>query len=248
MPVSRIIISLAGIAIIGVVAIAAGWYFFIRSDAQLATEPPAIPQDLVDATATPAPDTSDADATDAPSGDMLTFQIISDRSEAAYFVGETLASLGIPSTAKGATTEVEGEVHLIADGSALADSETSQFIVTLTSLTSDESRRDDRVQEALETGAFPTATFTVTSVTGYDPSIPEGEQQDLQLTGTLDLHGVQREVTWEVEALRQSNVITALATVTIAFADYDITPPNIGGFVSVGDEATLQVQLVAEAV
>ena len=32
--------------------------------------------------------------------------------------------------------------------------------------------RDNRVQQALETGTYPTATFTITSLSGYDPSIP----------------------------------------------------------------------------
>ena len=232
--------SIAGIAVVGVLVLAAGWWFFVRSDAKLATEPPAIPQDLLNATDTPG---ADGDVSGS-----LTFRIIADRSEAAYFVSEQLASLRIPSTASGVTSDIEGEFHLTPDGLALAADTTSQFTIGLTSLRSDESIRDNRVQGALETGLFPTATFTFTSFTGYDPSIPEGEQQDIRLTGTLDLHGVQRQVTWKVEALRQANVITALATVTIAFADYGITPPSIGGFTLVGNEATLQVQLVAEAI
>ena len=236
---SRLLISIAGIAVVAVLLLAAGWWFFVRSDAKLATGPPAIPEDLLRATDTPG---ADGDVSDS-----LTFRIIADRSEAAYFVGEQLASLRIPSTASGTTGDVEGEFHLIPDGTALAPDTTSQFTIGLTSLRSDESIRDNRVQGALETGLFPTATFTFTSFTGYDPSIPEGEQQDLLLTGTLDLHGVQRQVTWKVEALRQANVITALATVTIAFADYGITPPSVAGFTLVGNEATLQVQLVAEA-
>lgn len=225
---------------VGVLVLAAGWWFFVRSDAKLATEPPAIPQDLLNATDTPG--------TDGDVSGSLTFRIIADRSEAAYFVSEQLASLRIPSTASGVTSDIEGEFHLTPDGLALAADTTSQFTIGLTSLRSDESIRDNRVQGALETGLFPTATFTFTSFDGYDPSIPEGEQQDIRLTGTLDLHGVQRQVTWKVEALRQANVITALATVTIAFADYGITPPSIGGFTLVGNEATLQVQLVAEAI
>jgi len=222
-----------GLAVLAVV----GWWFFVREDAKLATGPPAIPTDLVDATDEPPAD----------GGDVLTFSIISEESEAAYFVGEELASLPLPSTAKGATTAIEGAFHLTAGGSALAPGMESQFTVDLTTLTSDEDRRDSRVQAALETGLYPFATFTVTSVTGFDPAIPEGEEQALQLAGTLDLHGVQREVVWEVEARREGGVIAALATVTFAFADFQIAPPNIAGFVSVGDEATLQVQLIARA-
>jgi len=107
--------------------------------------------------------------------------------------------------------------------------------------------RDQRVQEALETSQYPQATFSISSVSGYDPSIPAGEEQSLQLTGILDLHGVQKEVTWDVKAVREANVISALATLTVAFADFDITPPTFAQLVSIDDEATLQIQLIAAA-
>ena len=69
----------------------------------------------------------------------------------------------------------------------------------------------------------------------------------MQLTGILDLHGVQNEVTWEVEAYREGTAISALATLTINFSDYNITVPRFGGLVSISDQATLQVQLIATA-
>jgi polyisoprenoid-binding protein YceI len=222
-----------------VAAIVAGWWLFVREDAKLATNAPEIPTELVDATGSPA--------AGEPS-DVLTFRIIPDQSEAAYFVDEELASIGLPSTAKGATDAIEGEFHLAGAGTALADGATSSFTVDLTTLESDEDRRDSRVQEALETGRFPSATFSIAGATGYDPSIPDGEEQTLVLSGTLEIHGVQRDVTWEVKARRESNVITALATVTFPFSDFNITPPDIANFVSVGDDATLQVQLVAQEV
>jgi polyisoprenoid-binding protein YceI len=234
--ITRLLLAGTAALIVLVAAIAAGWWFFVREDAQLATEAPRIPQDLVEATGEPSP----------AGGDVLTYRIIPEQSEAAYFVDEELASLPLPSTAKGATNAIEGELYLTADGSALAPDAPSVFTVDLRTLESDEDRRDSRVQDALETARFPAATFTISSASGYDPSVPEGEEQTLTLAGTLDLHGVQREVTWEVQARRQGNVISALATVTFLFSDFDITPPNIAGFVSVSDEATLQVQLVAQ--
>lgn len=237
--VKRVLIFGSLAAVVVIAAAVGGWWFFIREDDKLATNAPDIPDELVQATSTPGDET-------AGNGDSLTFTIIPEESEAAYFVEEELASIGLPSTAKGGTNEIEGQIHLTAEGT-LAEDEQSQFTVGLTTLESDEDRRDSRVQQALETGTFPTATFTATSVTGYDSSIADGEEHTMTMTGTLDLHGVQRQVTWDVKARVQGNVITGLATVTFAFADFDITPPNIGGFVSVGDEATLQIQIVAQA-
>ena len=242
----RLLLAGALVAVLTTALAAGGWWFLIREDPHLASSAPDIPDELLQSTATPAA-TEDA-GQDTASSSVLTFHINPELSEAAYFVDEELASIGLPSTAKGTTNEIEGEFYLTADRTALAADQQSTFAVDLRNLTSDESRRDQRVQQALETSQYPTATFTVSGVTGYDPAIPEGEEQSLQLTGIFDLYGVEREVTWEVKAYREANVISALATVTISFADFDITAPTFAGLVSISDQATLQVQLIAEAV
>lgn len=223
------VLAIVSVAVVGV----AVWYFAVREDAKLATEAPAIPADLV---------VDDAAAFEG----VQAFQIISELSEAAYFVDEQLASFPLPSTAKGSTNEVEGTLYLSEDGLAFASVPPSTFTIDLMSLRSNEARRDRRVQDALETALYPTASFTVSSVSGYDPSVPDGEEQRLALTGVLDIHGVQNDVTWDVQARREANVITALATVTFRFEDFGIRAPSIAGFVSVEDEITLQIQLVAE--
>ncbi len=234
----------------GVVAVAAGWYFLIRENAELASDPPEIPAALLNVTTSPttAASTTGLTATTAPTtGATLAYQIKSDLSEAAYFVDEELASVGIPSTAKGATNEVSGTLYLTGDGTALAADQTSSFSVKLRNLTSDKSMRDQRVQQALETSRYPTATFTITSVSGYNPAVAEGQEQTLELSGNLELHGVTKPATWEVKAYRQGNVISALATVTVKFSDFNITPPRFQGLLSISDQATLQVQLIAQA-
>jgi hypothetical protein len=63
----------------------------------------------------------------------------------------------------------------------------------------------------------------------------------------MDLHGVQKEITWEVKAKREGSVITALATVNFLFADFGIPVLNVANFVSVEDDVTLQVRIVAQA-
>ena len=239
---AKVILGGATSVLLVAVAAAGGWWFLVRDTAQLATSPPEIPAALLNATVTPT-----AEATEVSTGSILTFEVNSELSEAAYFVNEELASLGVPSTAKGTTKQVNGTLYVTSDGSLAADAP-SQFVVDLSGLRSDESKRDERVQETLETAQFPTATFTAMAVTGYDPTLPEGEEQVLQLTGTLDLHGVQKEVTWEVKGYRQGEVISALATVTVAFADFNMTAPTFAQIVSIDDKATLQVQLIAQAV
>jgi polyisoprenoid-binding protein YceI len=227
------------LAVLAVAAVAAGWWFFIREDNELATNAPEIPSDLAG---------SETPSADGGDGNANAFTIISERSEAAYFADEKLASLPLPSTAKGSTKDITGTFYLTEDGLDLDPDRESKFTVDLTTITSDRDMRDRRVQsDGLQTSQFPTATFTATGVTGYDPSIPAGEEQTLQLTGIMDLHGVQKEITWEVKARREGDVITALATVNFLYADFNIPILNIAGFVSVEDDVTLQVQIVAQA-
>ncbi|HYM16700.1 MAG TPA: YceI family protein [Dehalococcoidia bacterium] len=228
----RAIIAAVSVAALAAVAAGTGWWFFVREDNQLATAAPAVPTDI---------------ATAATAGDALTYTIIPSRSEASYFADEKLASLPLPSTAKGTTTDIQGVFHLAPGGISLDPAKTSQFTVNLTTLKSDRDMRDRRVQSTLQTSQYPTATFTATTVTGYDASLPAGAEQTLRLTGTLNLHGVQKEVTWDVKARKQGNVITGLATLTFPFEQFNLSPPNIAGFVSVQDHVTLQVQIVAQS-
>lgn len=247
----RFLMGGLALAVIAAVVGVGAWYFLIRDDAEPLTEPLPIPTGLLNS-ATPttsagASPTNGATAEPTDATGTQTWTIVAGESEADYYVGETLASLGVPSTANGKTGEITGTFYLTADGAALDTSQTSSFTVDLTTLQSDEDRRDNRVQDALETGQFPTATFTATSISGLDTTaIADGAQVTFQLNGTLELHGVTQEVTWEVEATRQQNVISAIANLDIAFADYGITPPNIGGFVSVEDTATLQAVIIAQ--
>jgi polyisoprenoid-binding protein YceI len=241
----------AAALIVLVVAAAAGWWFFIREDNELATSAPEIPRDLVAQAATSSPGspggTAAAGAT--PSSPAIAagttrFVVAADRSEAAYFADEKLASLSVPSTAKGVTRDIAGEFFLTADGLDLAQGST--FTVGLTALKSDESRRDERVHQTLETTKFRSTTFTATKVTGFPKELTATEQS-FQLTGLMDLHGVKKELTWDVKIRREGNVMTALATVKFRYDMFGITPPNIGGFVSVNDDVTLQMQVVATA-
>jgi len=96
----------ASVVLAAAVAIAA-WWFLVRDTAQLATSAPEIPGALLNATATPSAQATDtATAAEASTASTLTFEVDSGLSEAAYFVNEELATVGIPSTAKGTTNQV----------------------------------------------------------------------------------------------------------------------------------------------
>jgi polyisoprenoid-binding protein YceI len=250
-------------AVLLVVVAVGAWWFFIRSDEELATAPqqfrtPGATQESPSATpeepetATPESSAENTPAAGGePSEGFTTYTIVTDHpsvegaTEAAYFADEQFAGLSVPSTAKGATTDVSGVLHLGPDG--LDPAAPSVITVNLTRLQSDEARRDNRVNGALQISQFPEAVFTAERIEGWPGEIPEGEDVNLQLIGTMDLKGVQRELTWDVVARRQGEVISALATTNFLYADFEIPLLNIAGFVSVDEDVTLQMQVIAVA-
>jgi polyisoprenoid-binding protein YceI len=160
-------------------------------------------------------------------------------SEAGYRVREKLASLPAQSDAVGRTTDVTGTV-VIDEASVTAAS----FEVDLTTLKSDESRRDNRVQGTLQTDQFPTATFELTSP--IDLEDPTAATATVQAVGDLTIHGVTKSVTIPIEAARNGEQLELVGSIAFPMADYGITPPNVGGFVSVEPDATLEFKLVLE--
>jgi polyisoprenoid-binding protein YceI len=249
MSLTRIVLGAAALAASAVVAIGAGWYFFIREDAEPKANSQTITPELIATTTALAGGGEVADpaaeATGGASGNGLALTIIPEQSEATYLAGETLASVGLPSTAEGATQEIDGTIYLTGDGWDLDPTRETKITVQLANLKTDQDRRDNRVREALEVTTYPEATFVATSVSGVDSSIAPEIEHTFQLTGIMTLHGVEKEVTWEVKARREGDIMTALATITILYTDFDITKPDIGGFVSVEDDVTLQMDIVA---
>jgi polyisoprenoid-binding protein YceI len=221
------------------VAGGAAWWFFVRSDASIKTAAPAIPANVAS--------TSSSGSDPNSQKFVIVPQIsgISDATQAAYFANEKLASLPLPSTAEGTTTNVQGEIHLTPTG--LDPSQPTKITIDLKSLKSDQSQRDGQVQRYLQTSQYPTATFTATKLTGFPATFTPGQAAQMQLTGTLDVHGIQKEVTWDVRANKSGNVLTGLATLKVNFGDFGLQVPNIAGIVSVQDGLTLQVTIVAQA-
>ena len=205
----------------------AGWWFFVRDTAALATSAPAIPADLQETSTLSSVDSSG----------IVDYRVLSDRSDATLFADATLAGLTISSGATDATSDISGTLYLSSEGLTLDPSRYSVLTVGLSNL--------EIGGVATDTGVM--ATFTATEIDGYDPAIPEGEEQSLQLSGTLDLLGVDAPLTWNVKARVAGDALTVLATTSFNYTAFNIPALSLAGSVSVGDDVTLQVQLIALA-
>lgn len=158
-------------------------------------------------------------------------------SAVGYRVQEVLFGQGTEGV--GRTEDVTGTVAV--EGTTVT---VAQFEVDMTTITSDEGRRDGQFQGRLmDTAQFPTSAFTLTEPIELGPETEVGELVSAAAVGELTLRGTTRPVTIELEARRTGDVFEVAGSLPIVFADWGIPDPsNVAA--SVGDEGTLELLLV----
>jgi len=178
-----------------------------------------------------------------PEAGILRLVVAPEGNEARFSVREQLVNLTLPNDAVGTTTALSGAIVLRPDGQILADP--SRFVVDLTTLHTDSSRRDGYIQRnTLETGTYPEAVFVPSAVTGLPSPLPTSGEVAFQLTGDLTVHGVTRPVAWDVAAQIDGSTLTGTATTSITFTDFGMTLPRVGPVLSVEDLIALQYDFV----
>ena len=107
------------------------------------------------------------------------------------------------------------------------------------------SRRDTRLRSAaLQTDQFTRAGFSLTQPVALTATPEIGVPIKLEAVGDLNLHGVTKPATFQLEARWDGPAIVVSGNTDIALADYGIDPPNVGGFVNVGDSGVIEFQLI----
>jgi polyisoprenoid-binding protein YceI len=107
-----------------------------------------------------------------------------------YRVREQFADLPAPTDAVGRTSAVTGQLTIDGLKITIVD-----IKADLTQLTSDKQMRDDRMHTmGLETDTFPTAEFTLTDPIVFASRPAQGQVVKQNAKGTLDLHGVTKNV------------------------------------------------------
>ena len=164
--------------------------------------------------------------------------------EAGYRGSRTTRQFVAESDAVGRTTDVTGGITIVAAGDAAQLTEGSLTVDT-TTITSDEDRRDNRLRtEGLETDAFPTAAFTITEPVDIPAGALAGTATDVTLVGDLTLHGVTKAVEIPAQAQLVGGQVQVAGSLAFSLADFDITAPNVGGFIiSIADEGTLEFRV-----
>jgi polyisoprenoid-binding protein YceI len=231
--------------VLGVALLGAGVWWFLRDDA-----PPEV--NLADAvsqvegggstdgsaaTGSGTVDTIDGTwVVDASSGDFDFDDATG--TFAGFRIKEELAGIG-STTAVGRTGDVTGTVE-ISDNTLRSAS----FEVNVTTITTNDGRRDNQVQRALATGTNPTATFTLTQPLPLDPEAIDGEPLSVTAVGDLTIAGVTRSVEFPLEAQLVGGTVVVVGSIDIVFSDYGVSVPDSQIVLSVADNGTLELQVL----
>lgn len=99
------------------------------------------------------------------------------------------------------------------------------FRIPLKSIKTGKNKRDDHMNEALETDKYPEATFKGKITSGFDPQ--KKEKQNLTLHGDFTIHGVTKNIDIKGTARPEGEKVNFSAEWTIDITDYDIEPPKV---------------------
>ncbi len=155
-----------------------------------------------------------------------------------FRIEEELSGLGSV-TAVGRTGDVDGSITI--DGSTLT---AATFEVDMTTITTEDSRRDDNVQDAIESNEFPTASFVLSEAIELGDGAAEGEALAVDATGELTIHGITQLVTIPLEAQLVGETVVVVGSIDIMFSDYGVEVPESQIVISVEDFGTMEFQLL----
>src|SRR3954454_11035679 len=229
----RALVALIAVVLVaGILGGAATYLFFFSKPAPSAA---SIDQ-AAGAIASGATSTGSSDGTWSVDTTIGSFSDYSS-SWAGFRVNEVLSNIG-DSTAIGRTPAVSGQLTLA--GSTLSATTVN---VDLTTITSDQPRRDPAIQRTLQSSTFPTATFTLTDPITLPETPREGVTYKLTSTGTMTIHGVTKPVSVDLQAQLKQGVVVVVGSTPFAFADYGMAPPHAPVVLSVEDNGTIEFQL-----
>jgi len=204
-------------------------------------------------TSTPLPTPAAANSDPAAPAPLRTFVIVPEESQASYMVDEqffegALAKLGIKAgnaDVVGSTQNIEGQLQInLADLSAPLG--TNRFTVNMTTLTTDQSRRDNWIREnGPQFNNFPLAEFVATGVSETPASYTAGDEVQFKMNGDLTIREVTRPVTFDVTAKLDGDTATGVATAQLRMTDFGFEPPNFANTLTVADEFMVQVEFTA---
>lgn len=144
------------------------------------------------------------------------------------------------STAVGRTGDVTGSLT-IEGGTLIA----AEVTVDMTTIVSNESRRENAIRRAVGAADFPNATFVLTEPVELPEGLAAGDAVSIDAVGDLTVKGTTNEVTFAIDAaVRDDGFGVITGSTSIIWDDFGVTPPSAPIVVSVADQGTVEFQLI----
>lgn len=242
-------ITAVGVAVVALlVLVGGGIFWFLRDDAPDEVNLDTAAQGVTTTTADESTTTTAGGGTATPDGIDGTWSV--DTSTGAFdyesatgtFVGfrisEELASIG-STEAVGRTNAVSGSMTI--SGTTVTD---ASFTVDMTQITTNESRRDNRVQSALNTQQNPNATFTLTEPIELGADAASGAEVTATAKGDLTINGVTKAVEFPLQAKLVDGTVVVVGSLDVTFSDFGVEVPSAPVVLSVDDHGALELQLL----
>jgi polyisoprenoid-binding protein YceI len=155
-----------------------------------------------------------------------------------FRIAEELSTIG-STTAVGRTGDVSGTI--VIDGTTLTE---TRITADMSTVTTNDSRRDSRARSALGVSEFQNATFTLTQPIELGAAAEDGSPVKVTAAGDLTIKGVTNQVEFELEAQLANGVVAVVGSTNVVFADYGVTVPSAPIILRVADNGIIEFQLL----
>lgn len=180
-----------------------------------------------------------------PDDTRTLFHIAARESEVRFVIDETL--LGNPKTVVGVTDEVAGD--LLVDFDHPANSQLGTIRINVRTLETDNEFRTRALRGQIlqaDQAEFEFAEFTPLTLSDLPDTVAVGDSFDFQISGSLTIHGVTREVTFDATlTVISATRLEGNASTIVLYRDFGMTIPEAPGVADVSEEVTLQIDFVA---
>ena len=144
-------------------------------------------------------------------------------------------------TAVGRTGGVTGSLT-IEDGTLVA----AEITIDMTTIESNDGRRENAIRGAVGAGDFPTAMFVLTEPMQLDiEALESGSTLLVDVVGDLTVKGTTNQVAFFLQAtIVEPGIGLIIGSTGIFWEDFGVTPPRAPIVVSVEERGTVEFQLI----
>jgi polyisoprenoid-binding protein YceI len=178
-----------------------------------------------------------------PAEGLLTFQIVSEGTEARFIIDEVLR--GEPTTVVGVTDQVSGEIRI--DLANPVGTELGVISIESGSLRTDNNFRNGAIEQfILQSGTYPEILFTPTAIEGLPTDVAVGDTFSFNVVGDLTIREITQSVTFDVEVSAESDARIQGSARSVVLRDaYELTIPSVPQVADVSNEVFLELDFVA---